>query len=65
MSDAEIILRASELMGENRDYYEILGIGRDASDSEIKKAYRKLSRQSRDPRTATVIWWTALLGVSM
>jgi molecular chaperone DnaJ len=29
----------------NRDYYDILGIGRSASDDEIKAAFRKLARQ--------------------
>jgi len=28
-----------------RDYYEVLGIGREASDDEIKKAFRKVARQ--------------------
>ena len=32
-------------MSSNRDYYETLGVGRNASDDEIKAAFRKLARQ--------------------
>ncbi len=30
---------------EYKDYYKILGVGRDADEKEIKRAYRKLARQ--------------------
>lgn len=32
-------------MPERPDYYKILGVGKNASDAEIKKAYRRLARQ--------------------
>ena len=32
-------------MAEKRDYYEVLGLQKGATDAEIKKAYRKLAKQ--------------------
>jgi molecular chaperone DnaJ len=32
-------------MAAKRDYYEVLGVGRDASEDDVRKAFRRLARQ--------------------
>ena len=44
------VREAERAMAERPDYYKILGVGKNASDEEIKKAYRKLARQYHPDR---------------
>ena len=32
-------------MADKRDYYEVMGVGKNATDDEIKKAFRRLEKK--------------------
>ena len=34
-------------MAEKRDYYEVLGVNKNATDDELKRAFRKMAKRSR------------------
>ena len=41
----QVKYRGEHSMAEKRDYYEVLGVPKDADDAALKRAYRKLAKQ--------------------
>lgn len=74
---AVFVLLISEFILAKRDYYDILGVARDATERQIKKAFHKLAlkyhpdrnkgadAESKFREIAEGKWWVALQAVCL
>jgi len=49
LQKAQVLLKRSK----QKDYYKVLGVGRDADDRTIKRAYRQLTKQHHPDKAAS------------
>ena len=61
LKEAKLALKKSK----RKDFYKILGVSQNASDDDIRKAYRKRALAHHPGKIASIKWWSSYIWVRL